>query len=1112
MTSNLLSHFKINLLNPVNPVNPENPGPDIGDIAYSLQVGRKAFDHRRMLVCSGTAEAAAALSEPDSRKVRTGTVMEENPSVVFMFSGLGAQYVNMGRELYQTQPVFREEMDRCFEILKPLMDCDIKDILYPGGGDHTGSPVQGDVIQPVVFIFEYALAKMVTAWGIQPYAVIGYSFGEYTAACFAGVLSLEDALKLVVLRSRLVQTTSPGAMLSVPLPEKDVLPLLDSFGGGSLSLSIDNGPSCVVSSPVDRVEAFETWMKEKKYLCTRLPLSRAIHSHLMDPILEEFRETVSGFMLNEPQIPYISNVTGNWLENKDAVDAGYWATHLRGTVRFADGVKTMLNDHPHSIFLEVGPGYDLCTLLRHFLPPGEGGETRVILNLVEQARVAASESHSDTRYLLNRLGRLWLSGVAVDWSRFYAEEKRRRVPLPVYPFEGKRYWIDGDPFKAGAIQTPPEAQSERKTAIDDWFYCPSWKQVPQPRRWAKKVPEKVCWLVFADETGLGDRFAQRLRRDGHVVAIVRQGTGFAGTGESGYTVNPREHQDYNSLFSHLGQADKTPGKIVHFWSVTNEEKEVEKIQELGFYSLIHIAQAAGKQSFSHRIQLAVISNGLHRVTSEETLCPAKATILGAVKVIPKEYFNIGCRSIDILLPGPGGPKEELLPEQLQTEMFIELPGSSQKVVAYRGDYRWVQVYEPLSIETYEEQKPLLKAGGVYLILGGLGGIGLELAGYLTGKVRAKLVLTHRSDFPSKDQWREWLKTHDDEDPVSGKIRKVQRLEELGAEVLVCRADAADEQRMRDAVNRAVEWFGGIDGVIHAAGLAGGGMIPLRTPGTIEPVLVAKVQGTLVLDRVLNEKNIKPGFIVLCSSLSGVLGFFGQVGYCAANAFLDAYAHQKTYEQDVFTLSIDWDFWKEVGMGVETVKQLVENQNITDAEALLSFGIEPSEGISIFDRLLHGGYPQVIVSTWDLSARIKSLEKETGTGGEDDPEAAFAGTSHPRPDLSTEYEPPESEFEKNFAGILQKFFGFDRVGIHDNLFEYGITSLDMIHINNVLTKKIETDIPIVVMFEYPTIHALGQYLGLCDNAGSTAGGEDSQVEDLDEVEDLLHQSLDVFGEE
>jgi acyl transferase domain-containing protein/acyl carrier protein len=1104
MTENLTKYLK------------KNPGISLADAAYTLQVGRRAFNHRRMLVCSTNDEAIETLSSADSRKVRTRLAPEEKRFVVFMFPGLGAQYVNMGRELYDTESIFRDEIDHCFEILKPLLEFDIKEILYPGAFENSplerGAPEgrgvsfnninQPEIAQLVIFIFEYSLAKLLINWGITPDALIGYSFGEYTAACISGIFSLEDALRLVVSRGKLLQKTPEGAMLSVPLPKEKLLSFLD---GTNLSLAINNGPSCIVSGAASEIQAFEDRMKQNKYICVRLTYaSRALHSHMMKPILPDFAEILSRFQLKKPQIPYISNVTGQWVAAEEVKHPGYWTAHLSETVQFADGITGLLKN-PNSIFLEIGPGYDLNVLTRHH---ADNSSEPLILHTNDGARGKMSEH----RFLLTRIGQLWLSGSTVDWAQYYSGEQRRRISLPSYPFEGQRYWLEAGPASQEISRLTGESLPGKKPDIEDWFYVPSWKRSVLSPSCYKKPGNKSCWLVFVDETGLGDLFAQRLHQEGEEVIKTGIGPTFKKINQHEYVINPQQPRDYHSLFDQFSQMDSPPDRIAHFWSITSEEKEIHELLDLGFYSLFYLAQAAGKQSFKEHLQIMVVSNHLQRVTSEDTLYPGKAAVLGAVNVIPREYFNISCRSIDIVLPQSDSQKNRLL-DRILTEFSLYTPdtNSNEAVVAYRGDYRWVQIFEPLpmemEIEEGKEKIPQLKPRGVYLITGGLGGIGLVLAEHLAHQVQAKLVLTGRSDFPRPGQWEQWLSTHPPEDRICQKIKKLQDLEKAGAEVLVCSADVGDLNRMQEVVTRALQHFRQINGVIHAAGLPDGGVIPLRTRETIEPILAPKVKGTLVLNRVLKENNVKLDFFLLCSSISAVSGMFGQVGYCAANAFLDAFAYHSTHEQGVFTVSINWDFWQEVGMGAETIKQLQENANITDAHLLLENGLLPSEGISVFNRVLGSFHPQVIVSTQELNSRFKRADYQVAPGA-----SAPAGVTetqppkklYPRPELTTEYIAPETEFEKTFAEILQTYFGFEQVGIDDNLFQYGITSLDMIHINNTLKKKIDTDIPIVVMFEYPTIHSLGQYLETQKTKKGTG-----QLEDLDEVEDTLHQSIDIF---
>jgi acyl transferase domain-containing protein len=362
------------------------------------------------------------------KRILTVFAREENRPIVFMFCGQGSQYVNMGIDLYRTEPIFRGEMDRCFEILNPLVDVDLKEILYPDilpqstqstqrkdvciktSATSATSAVnihQTEITQPVIFAFEYALAKLLIRWGIKPWAMIGYSFGEYIAACISGVFSLEDALKLVITRGRLTQRTPTGAMISVPLPEEKLKPLLNK----DLSLAIVNGPTCIVSGKKEDVEDFEKEMKQKRMICVPLNMSHAVHSPVMNPIRRDFEQKIGQFRLNKPQIPFISNVTARWLDAGEVTSPGYWGDHLCSTVRFSDGLKELLKQE-NAVFIEIGPGRILGMMVR-IHPDKKPGH--MILNTVKHPQ----ESVADDYFLLEKLGQLWQHGQAVDWAGFY---------------------------------------------------------------------------------------------------------------------------------------------------------------------------------------------------------------------------------------------------------------------------------------------------------------------------------------------------------------------------------------------------------------------------------------------------------------------------------------------------------------------------------------------------------------------------------------------------------------------------------------------------------------------------------------------------------------------
>ncbi|NEQ08206.1 MAG: SDR family NAD(P)-dependent oxidoreductase [Moorea sp. SIO4E2] len=882
----------------------QNPNLDLADVAYTLSVGRRAFAHRCFLVCSQLDEAISA------HVIRGYTTTSKRP-FIFMFSGQGAQYVNMAQEIYQHEAVFRQEVDNCAELLQPELGLDLRDILYPDS-EKTNEAAQylqqTAIAQPALFTIEYALAKLWESWGVFPQGLIGHSIGEYVAACLAGVFSLEDALSLVAARAKMMQQVSGGAMLSIPLSQQEVQPFL----GKELSLAVVNGPSlCVVSGSKEAVEVLQNQLTQQGLECRRLHTSAAFHSQMMEPILQPFAKRVKQVNLNPPQIPYLSNLTGKWITVAQATDPDYWVKHLRSTVQFAPSMAELLKE-PDQILLEVGPGRTLSTLAKRHP------------NKVAQQVVLSSTRHpqqpgSDIAFLLNTLGQLWLAGVKVNWSEFYGQEQRYRVPLPTYPFERQSYWIEPQ-TQVNSISLEQEKLS-KKPDIADWFYIPSWKRSPLLAHQLNEASIQGNVLVFIDECGLGEKLVQRLAQECQEVVVVKVGESFIKQRDYLYTLNPEQSNDYDTLLNELRTLNLLPNSIVHLWNVTPNScaelnwEWVDKAQNLGFYSLLYLAQALGKHNFTEECQVTIVSNNMQDVDGEEWLCPEKATLLGPVKVIPREYSTITCRSVDIVIP-QSTRKIEILVDKLLNELVTT---SEDEVIAYRGNHRLVQTYDSLRLEQSDNERSRLREEGVYLITGGLGGIGLVLAEYLANTVRAKLILIGRSAFPERSEWEQWLTTHDQQDKISRKIQKIKELEATGAQVLIVRADLGSRVEMESAIAKASERFGKINGVIHAAGVPGGGVIQRKTPAMAEDTFGPKVKGTLILDSIL--KDMELDWFVLCSSLASIVGYLGQVDYCAANAFLDSFAQYQTNRDGTRTFSINWDTWQQVGMAVEVAKGL-----------------------------------------------------------------------------------------------------------------------------------------------------------------------------------------------
>jgi amino acid adenylation domain-containing protein len=493
---------------------------------------------------------------------------------------------------------------------------------------------------------------------------------------------------------------------------------------------------------------------------------------------------------------------------------------------------------------------------------------------------------------------------------------------------------------------------------------------------------------------------------------------------------------------------------------------VEAAQNLGFSSLLSIVQVLGKNDPGKKIEITVVTDNMQDVNGDDGLCPGKATVLGLVKSINNEYTGIQCRSIDVILSKKGSspPKEQV------RQLFDELTGQCvEPVVAYRNVHRWVQSFEPFHLERSKKKNPRLREEGVYLVTGGLGGIGLLLAGHLAKTVRAKLVLTGRSAFPPRKEWQRLGGEDKEDDVVKAKIGRLKALEEAGAEVLPLQADVTDETQVRQVIHKTLEKFGRINGVIHAAGLPDGELIRRKKPGPARNLLEAKVRGTLLLDKALKEIDLD--FFVLCSSMASLRAGIGQASYGAANNFLDAFARYKFYQGGVFTVSINWDRWQKVGIAVIAESM---HKKLTGEE--LAGGISPEQGVEIFNRIINETQPQVIVSTLDprreierpgvldASSLIKNIEDKD-----------LFTSARRRPELETEYIAPGSDREQKIAAVWAKFFGFGQVGVADDFFELGGDSLKAMVVAAKIHKELNIELPFQEFFNRPTIRELVEYL-------------------------------------
>lgn len=888
----------------------DRPGPDLADVAHTLRAGRREHRHRTAVVATDSASAVAALRAAKRRP--TGEAAPERPRLAWLFSGQGAQYAGMGAALYRAEPVFRDAVDTCAGLLAPEIGLDLRELLFTDGEGPDTEAARAEreradeqlrrtvYTQPALFTIEYALAALWRSWGHSPDAMVGHSIGEYVAATVAGVFTLPDALRLVALRGRLMDALPAGAMLAVQQAAEQVALRLPA----DLSVATVNGPDvCVVAGPVGAVADFAAELKAAGVRSRELRTSHAFHSAMTEPVLDEFTAAVAAVPRQAPRLPFLSNVTGTWFTAEDAADPAYWARHLRGTVRFGDCVSALLADGDWA-FVECGPGRQLAGLVRM-----QTGRDALVLPSLP----GPTESADDPTVCYTAAGTLWTRGFPLAPETF--GPRAARVPLPVYPYERVRCWIEPDPPGAApataGVAPGAEADDEVPAGPAEWFQVPVWRQLaPTPTA----PPAPVCVLF---ESGDGtDGLAAALSRAGTAVTRVRPGSGYARDDSGGHTVRPTDPDDYLALVRDLTADGVLAGdvRVVHAWALAPEhpgtvgEDRVAaawSAQEYGYLSLLCLARALAAESSDVPVHLDVVTAGVHDVVGGDARRPEHATVAGAVLAVNRELSAVTARHLDLDSGGAAGVAADRLVAALWRDPGLD----RDRPLALRGGRLWVRGFDRVPLP--DAGAGPWRTGGVYLITGGYDGLGLAVAEDLARRFRARLVLLGRSGLPPRERW---AALRGDAGRVGTAIAAVERMEAAGGEVLTVAADVCDPAALRGVREEVLARFGRLDGIIHSAGLPGDGMLEVKTLDAARAVLAPKLAGPPALHAAFGDLPLDT--VVLFSSVSSVVGGIGDTDYTGANAFLDAYA-ASAHGWSAPVLSLGWGAWARIGMAARS---------------------------------------------------------------------------------------------------------------------------------------------------------------------------------------------------
>ncbi|MET0579339.1 MAG: SDR family NAD(P)-dependent oxidoreductase, partial [Ilumatobacteraceae bacterium] len=842
-----------------------HPDTNIADVAHTLATGRRAMAHRRVVTVTDTRSAVDVLRSQDRNRVATSVVPDDRQRVAFMFPGGGSQYNGMAAGLDARFGVFHDTMADGIARIERRSGIDLRPRLARDAAAdallHTTASL------PAVFLTSIALARQWMAWGVTPTTFVGHSLGEYAAAHLAGVLTLDDAIELIVGRATLMDRASGigAAMLAVPMPVARVRGLL----APTVSVAAINADDeCVVAGPVDDIEALRAKLADDDVDATLIPLAAAAHSSLLDPILPDFLDIVRRVKLSAPRVPYVSNLTGTWITAEQAIDPHYWVDHLRHTVRFADGLATLLADGP-MVLMELGPGQSLSSYARR--------QTIKPTAAIPALRHPNQEV-DDTAYSLNAFARGWAVGLDLDLDRF-SGTGRRLLRLPTYPFRKERYWIEpGAGRVAPVVEAPVTAPvqtapvPERITDLADSFWSPVWTERP---RIAPAVAPVGPWLVVGDP---GDPF---------VVALARELTACG---------------DVVDVTTAPGPAALTVARSVILVGPTGS---FDGAVERWLTTASAAARALGDVDGTPTL-LAAITRGATDAGGT-AVAPIDAMALGIIGTAPREY--VGLRTLHLDLDPTGDPLADA------AAVVAEVLEGADRIVARRGLRRLVPSTERTRLDPPPTNAMTWRRGGNYLVTGGLGGVGFAIAEHLLRVHDANVAVVATRPVPAGVARTTWLAHHGYDDPMCRRIRRLAVLESIGPKVTVVAADIADPESVRAALAEAERHVGRLDGVIHAAGELRDRPIELATHEDHEDVVGAKARGALALIDELRRRGTEQ--LVLVSSTSTILLPEAQAAYVAANGVLDALAGTRG---SLRITTINYGLWAELGVAADMARR------------------------------------------------------------------------------------------------------------------------------------------------------------------------------------------------
>ncbi len=984
----------------------ENKKADIFDLSYTMQIGRKQFDFVKYLVVKDSKELITSLKE---NTIKT-TIIKPKNNIVFMFSGQGSQYVNMGKNLYGMYPIFKQVLDDGLNYLEEINGINYKEILFNDNSETTENIHKTVYTQPLLFVFEYALAQLLIALGIKPTYMIGHSLGEYVAATISGVFTFKDALKVISIRAELMTKVSEGDMLSISAPLQRVKTEILQ----NVSIAARNAhDSFVISGSKNDIDLVKKELEKEEILFTVLKTSHAFHSSMMNVILEDFEEELKKITLQKPQIPFISNITGDFVTEKEVTSIQYWSNHITAAVEFEKGIKKLIAID-HSLFIEIGPGR---TLTSFFKKSQNHSLTNDVLTTIRHPK----EDIDDNEYFTEFLGKLWCNGIDIDWEEYYNEEKPNKISIPTYAFD--EYDI---PSKVALDKNiiKKEYLLQTKKEISKGLFIPSWKYVPRNKKVETVFSKAKRCLIFNDDSLFSKTLIEKLKHDSKEVIEVIKGDQFKTDLPNKITINPNNLSDYNDLLLHLETIKFEYDFIVYAWELNKSSVITTQNSYLGynmkFNNILKMIKAFKFEETTNPKKIIVISNKNYRVTGAEDLEQINQHTNTLLKVFTQESKNFYASCIDIDIDNYTLQDIVAISNELYNSIKFNM-------VAFRNDRRWIPYYEPLETEEIENYRTsVIKKNGNYIVTGTLDNMQYILTNHLLKEYQANIITLTGKNF---DEWSEESK------------RLYEILKKQHGTITISYVDISNYESLLSEIENIENEFVSIDGIIHMdrnVDITEAMLVEDILEDTIEKHFAPRVNGLINIDRIVKEKTI--GFVKIISSLSSFLGGITYGAYASASA-----------QMDNIVLRNNKKNWS-----------ILNLDKVDDVDPW----IKQNELINAFHySFLHNDIKQILVSKRNLNDLPNISDKKKPK----------IGVQINRKIVKAEFTAPKNDTESLVTNLFENIFGVTGLGIKDDFFELGGDSLKAVLLINKLRKNTGIVIRMSDVFSNKTIEDISKVL-------------------------------------